>query len=46
MTTGKTHEALSFCRQFIGMCGAVVTLEEADRVVGVRGNSDPLSGRI
>ena len=42
----RDHEDLSFCSQCMGMCGAVVTLEEADRVVSVRGNSDPLSGRI
>lgn len=40
MTTHDTREALSFCRQCMGMCGTVVTLDDADRVVGVRGDHD------
>ncbi|HPG24549.1 MAG TPA: molybdopterin-dependent oxidoreductase [Myxococcota bacterium] len=39
---GETREVLSFCRQCMGMCGTVVTLDAEDRVVGVRGDpQDP-----
>ena len=34
------REALSFCRQCMGMCGTVVSLDEASRVVGVRGDRE------
>ena len=40
MTTEKTREALSFCRQCMGMCGTVVTLDEKDHIVGVRGDRE------
>ncbi|MFK7898943.1 MAG: molybdopterin-dependent oxidoreductase [Myxococcota bacterium] len=35
-----TREALSFCRQCMGMCGTVVTLDSSDRVVSVRGDAE------
>ena len=35
-----TREALSFCRQCMGMCGTVVSLDAADRVVSVRGDRE------
>ena len=39
---GAVREALSFCRQCMGMCGTVVRLDEASRVIGVRGDpADP-----
>jgi anaerobic selenocysteine-containing dehydrogenase len=34
------REALSFCRQCMGMCGTVVGLDERDRVVSVRGDRE------
>ncbi len=40
MQAGERREALSFCRQCMGMCGTVVTLDEAERVVDVRGDRD------
>lgn len=40
MSTTATREALSFCRQCMGMCGTVVTLAADDRVVGVRGDRE------
>ena len=36
----STREALSFCRQCMGMCGTVVTLDEKNHVVEVRGDPD------
>ncbi|MCP4904882.1 MAG: molybdopterin-dependent oxidoreductase [bacterium] len=36
----ETRDALSFCRQCMGMCGTVVTLDANDRVVSVRGDHD------
>lgn len=40
MPQEKNHEALSFCRQCMGMCGTVVTLNQDDRVVSVRADSE------
>jgi anaerobic selenocysteine-containing dehydrogenase len=42
MTTTQptTTEALSFCRQCMGMCGTVVTLDANKHVVSVRGDQD------
>ncbi len=34
------REVLSFCRQCMGMCGTVVSLDAESRVVGVRGDRD------
>jgi len=39
-TPSATREELSFCRQCMGMCGTVVTLDAADRVVSVRGDRE------
>ncbi len=36
----ETREALSFCRQCMGMCGTVVTLDSDDHVVSVRGDRE------
>ncbi len=35
-----TREALSFCRQCMGMCGTIVTLDADDHVVSVRGDRE------
>ena len=40
MKTQNSREALSFCRQCMGMCGTVVTLDENDHVTGVRGDRE------
>lgn len=34
------REALSFCRQCMGMCGTIVSLDGDSRVVGVRGDRE------
>lgn len=35
-----TREAISFCRICSGGCGVVLTIDENDRIVGVRGDKD------
>ncbi len=41
-TAGVTHETRSFCRQCMGMCGTIVTLDSSDRVLSIRGDqNDP-----
>lgn len=37
---GPTREVVSFCRQCMGMCGTVVSLDREDRIVGVRGDPE------
>jgi anaerobic selenocysteine-containing dehydrogenase len=36
----KGREVLSFCRQCMGMCGTVVTLDDDDHVLSVRGDRE------
>jgi anaerobic selenocysteine-containing dehydrogenase len=36
----STKEAKSFCRICIGACGTVLTLDENDRIVAIRGDKD------
>jgi anaerobic selenocysteine-containing dehydrogenase len=43
-TEASTREAISFCRICSAGCGVILTIDESDRIVGVRGDKDsPLS---